>query len=115
VQGKSASLHGGLIIREFCNASESFLRVVRARPPSSRDRLLASTEPHENRSLADQLRAGLNAHIQYFVDHPREAVTVNRGALSDDPAIQAIITEEPESTRPTYILVYRAMAKLYRP
>jgi AcrR family transcriptional regulator len=58
------------------------------------DRLLASTEPHETRSLSDQLRAGLNAHIQYFVDHPREAVTVNRGALSDDPAIQAIITEE---------------------
>jgi hypothetical protein len=37
---------------------------------------------------------GLDAHIQYFVDHPLEAVTVNRGALSDDPAIQAIITEE---------------------
>jgi hypothetical protein len=34
------------------------------------------------------------AHIQSFVDHPYEAVTVNRGALSDDPAIQAIIAEE---------------------
>jgi len=37
VPGKSASLYGGLIIREFCNASESFLRVVWARPPSALD------------------------------------------------------------------------------
>ena len=29
-----------------------------------------------------------------FVDHPFKAVTINRGALSDDPAIQAVIAEE---------------------
>ena len=58
------------------------------------DRLLVSTEHREDRSLAELLTTGLDAHIQYFVDHPLEAVTVNRGALSDDPAIQAIITEE---------------------
>jgi hypothetical protein len=29
-----------------------------------------------------------------FCRHPFEAVTINRGALSDDPAIQAIIAEE---------------------
>ena len=58
------------------------------------DRFLArvSYEPH--RPLAQQLAAGLEAHIQSFVDHPYEAVTINRGALSDDPAIQAIISQE---------------------
>ena len=43
-------------------------------------------------SLADQLAVALDAHIQSFVDHPFEAVTINRGA--DDPAIQAILAEE---------------------
>ena len=37
--------------------------------------------------LAEQLATGLEAHIQYFADHPFEAVAINRGALSDDPAI----------------------------
>lgn len=58
------------------------------------DRLLARTSPDPKLPLADQLAKGLEAHIQYFADHPFEAVTLNRGALSDDPAIQAIITEE---------------------
>lgn len=58
------------------------------------DKLLASTEITDDRSVIDQLTAGLDAHIQYFVDNPREAVAVNRGALAGDPVIQAIITEE---------------------
>ena len=44
--------------------------------------------------LPQHLAAGLQAHIQSLVDHPFEAVAINRGALSDDPAIQAIISEE---------------------
>ena len=44
--------------------------------------------------LAEQLAAGLKAHIQSVVDHPFEAIAINRGALSYDPAIQAIIAEE---------------------
>ena len=57
------------------------------------DRFLAHS-PDPQLPLAEQLAAGLEAHIQSFVDHPYEAVTINRGALSDDPAIQAIISEE---------------------
>jgi hypothetical protein len=30
----------------------------------------------------------------YFVDHPVEATAISRGALSDDPAVQAIVTDE---------------------
>jgi AcrR family transcriptional regulator len=57
-------------------------------------RFLARVSPDPQLPLAEQLAAGLEAHIQSFVDHPFEAVTINRGALSDDPAIQAIIAEE---------------------
>jgi AcrR family transcriptional regulator len=73
--------------------------------PSKRDLYVAIFKRASNRTLehaipdaklplAEQVAAGLEAHIQYFADHPIEAITINRGALSDDPAIQAIITEE---------------------
>jgi AcrR family transcriptional regulator len=58
------------------------------------NRFLARVSPHPQLPLAEQLAIGLEAHIQSFVDHPFEAVTINRGALSDDTAIQAIISEE---------------------
>ena len=58
------------------------------------NRFLARVSPDPQLPLAEQLAAGLEAHIQSFVDHPFEAIAINRGALSDDPAIQAIIAEE---------------------
>jgi AcrR family transcriptional regulator len=58
------------------------------------DRFLARVSPDPQLPLAQQLATALEAHIQSFVDHPFEAVTINRGALSDDPAIQAIVAEE---------------------
>jgi AcrR family transcriptional regulator len=56
--------------------------------------MLERANPDPRLPLAEQLANGLEAHIQYFADHPFEAIAINRGALSDDPAIQAIITEE---------------------
>ena len=58
------------------------------------NRLLARANPDPQLPLAEQLANGLEAHIQYFADHPFEAIAINRGALSDDPAIQAIVTDE---------------------
>ena len=58
------------------------------------DRFLARVSPDPQLPLAEQLATGLEAHIQSLVDHPFEAVTINRGALSDDPAMQAIVAEE---------------------
>ncbi len=58
------------------------------------DRFLARVIPDPQLPLAEQLATALEAHIQSFVDHPFEAITINRGALSDDPAIQAIVAEE---------------------
>ncbi len=58
------------------------------------NRFLARISLDPQLSLAEQLATALEAHIQSFVDHPFEAVTINGGALSDDPAIKAIIAEE---------------------
>jgi AcrR family transcriptional regulator len=57
-------------------------------------RFLGRVSPDGQLPLAEQLASGVEAHIQSFVDHPFEAIAINRGALSDDPAIQAIISEE---------------------
>jgi AcrR family transcriptional regulator len=57
-------------------------------------RFLARADRDPQLPLAEQLAAGLQAHIQSLVDHPFEAVAINRGALSEDPEIQAIIAEE---------------------
>jgi len=58
------------------------------------NRFLARVSPDPQLPLAEQLAAGLEAHIQSFVDHPFEAIAINGGARSDDRAIQAIIAEE---------------------
>jgi len=58
------------------------------------DRFLARVSPYPQLPLAEQLATGLEAHIQSFADHPFEAIAISRGALSHDPAIQAIVTDE---------------------
>ena len=58
------------------------------------NRFLAHVSPDPQLPLTEQIATALEVHIQSFVDHPFEAVTINRGTLSDDPAIQAIIAEE---------------------
>ncbi|WP_231110507.1 TetR/AcrR family transcriptional regulator [Mycobacterium avium] len=57
-------------------------------------RFLARVGLDRQLPLTEQLAAGLEAHIQHLIDHRFEAIAINRGALSDDPAIQAIIAEE---------------------
>ena len=58
------------------------------------DRFLARVGCDQQLPLAEQLATALDAHIQSLVDHPFEAVTINRITSSDDPAIQAIVAEE---------------------
>jgi AcrR family transcriptional regulator len=55
-------------------------------------RFLARVSFEPQLPLAEQLAVVVDAHIQSFVDHRFEAVTINRCA--DDPAIQAILAEE---------------------
>ncbi|WP_268967942.1 TetR/AcrR family transcriptional regulator [Mycobacterium paraintracellulare] len=60
----------------------------------SSDRFLARVSSDPQLPLAERLAATLDAYIQSCVDHPFEAVMINHGAYSDDPAIQAIAAEE---------------------
>jgi AcrR family transcriptional regulator len=61
----------------------------------ARNRLLACVaNPDPQLPFAEKLAAGLDGYIQFFADHPFEAVAIHRCALSDDAAIQSIITVE---------------------
>lgn len=63
------------------------------------DRLLAATEHDPERPLVEQVVAGLDAHIDYFIQHTHAALAVNRGPLSGDPLIQGIISDELAAVR----------------
>jgi AcrR family transcriptional regulator len=85
-----AGVTRSLLYQYFPTKRDFFTAVFRR----DSDRLLSSTQVGHSQSMAEQLAAGLDAHIQYFVDHPHEALAVNRGALSGDQVIQGIIAEE---------------------
>jgi AcrR family transcriptional regulator len=85
-----AGVSRGLLYHYYPNKRDLYVAIFKR----ASKRFLARVSPDPQLPLAEQLAIGLDAHIQSFVDHPYEAVTVNRGALSDDPAIQAIIAEE---------------------
>ena len=85
-----AGVSRGLLYHYFPNKRDLYVAIF----TRASNRFLARVSPDPQLPLAEQLAIGLEAHIQSFVDHPFEAVALNRGALSDDPAIQAIIAEE---------------------
>ena len=85
-----AGVSRSLLYHHFSSKRDLYLAIFKR--ASNRFFARASADPQL--ALAEQLATALDAHIQSFVDHPFEAVTINRGALSDDPAIQAIIAEE---------------------
>lgn len=85
-----AGLSRASLYHYFPNKRELYIAIFQR----ASNRFLARVNPNPHMPLAEQLASGLDAHIQSFVDHPFEAVTLNRGALSDDPVIQAIMSEE---------------------
>ena len=86
-----AGVHRATLYHYFPSKRDLYVAIFKR---GSKRFLARVDDPDPHLPLAEQLAAGLEAHIQSFVDHPYEAVTINRGALSDDPAIQAIIAEE---------------------
>jgi AcrR family transcriptional regulator len=85
-----AGVSRALMYRYFSSKRDLYVALFKR----ASDRFLARVSPHPQLPLAEQLATALETHIQSFVDHPFEALTINRGALSDDPAIQAIVAEE---------------------
>lgn len=85
-----AGVSRGLLYRYFPGKRDFFAAIF------ERDstRLLAASEIDESLPIADQVRAGLEAHLDYFETHRHNILTVNRGALAGDPAVQAIISDE---------------------
>lgn len=82
-----ADVSRALMYRYFPTKRDLYIAILKR----ASGRFLARLCPAPQRPLAN----GLEVHIQSLVDHPFEAIAINRGALSNDPAIQAIIAEEP--------------------
>jgi AcrR family transcriptional regulator len=85
-----ACVSRALMYHYYPNKRELYVAILKR----ASNRFLARVSPDPRLPLAEQLTTGLEAHIQSLVDHPFEAVAIHRGALSYDPAIQAIIAEE---------------------
>ncbi|MGW4352217.1 TetR/AcrR family transcriptional regulator [Nocardia sp. NPDC004582] len=85
-----AGVTRGLMYHYFPNKRDFYAAIFQR----ASDRLLAGAAVEDDRPFAELLEAAVDTHIQYFLDHPRAASTVNRGVLSGDPAIQAIIAQE---------------------
>jgi AcrR family transcriptional regulator len=90
-----AGVSRGLVYRYFPGKRDFFAAIFK------RDsvRLLAASEIDAGLPMADQVLAGLEAHLDYFVAHEHNILTANRGALSGDPTVQAIISDELATLR----------------
>jgi AcrR family transcriptional regulator len=85
-----AGVHRATLYHYFPSKRDLYIAILKR----ANNRFLTHVSPDPRLPLAEQLATALEAHIQFFFDHPFEAVTIHRGALSDAPAIQAIIAEE---------------------
>jgi AcrR family transcriptional regulator len=85
-----AGVSRALMYRYFSTKRDVYVALFKR----ASDRFLARVSPDPRLPLAQQLATAVHGHIQSFVDHPFEAITINRGAFSDDPAIQAIVAEQ---------------------
>ncbi|MEV4807311.1 TetR/AcrR family transcriptional regulator [Nonomuraea sp. NPDC049421] len=85
----------GLLYRYFPTKRDLFAAIF------ERDskRLLASSPIDPTLPMAEQVKAGLDAHLDYFATHRNNILTANRGALAGDPTVQQIISDELATLR----------------
>ncbi|MEU5211692.1 helix-turn-helix domain-containing protein [Streptomyces sp. NPDC020742] len=84
-----AGISRALLYRYFPGKRDLFAAVYR----QAADQLLAATRLDRDTPLTEQLAAGLDAHIDYFLAHRNTVLAANR-VLAGDPVIQAVITDE---------------------
>ncbi|WP_411138332.1 TetR/AcrR family transcriptional regulator [Streptomyces sp. C10] len=84
-----AGISRALLYRYFPNKRDLFAAVYQ----QAADRLLTRTELDPARPVGEQLRAGLDAHIDYFAANRNTVLAANR-VLAGDPVIQTVITDE---------------------
>jgi AcrR family transcriptional regulator len=90
-----AGVSRGLMYHYFPNKRLFFAAIFRR----DSERLLAAGEIETDLPLADQVLAGLDAHLDYFAAHKQNILTANRGALAGDPTVQAIISDQLATLR----------------
>jgi AcrR family transcriptional regulator len=97
-----AGVSRALLYRHFPSKRDLFAAVYRR----AADRLLDATELDPAIPLAQQVAAGLDTHIDYFVANRNAVLAANR-TLVGDPVIQTIITDELAELRRRVIDVTR--------
>jgi AcrR family transcriptional regulator len=86
---EQAGVSRALVYRYFPSKRELFGAIYQR----ASDRLLAVTEFDATAPMAQQVSAGLDAHLDYFAANRHTVLAANR-VLSGDPMIQAIISDE---------------------
>jgi AcrR family transcriptional regulator len=94
-----AGVSRALLYRHFAGKGDLFAAVYR----QAADRLIAVTERDPDVPLVEQVVAGLEAHIDYFVANRTTVLAANK-VLAGDPTIQAIISDELEALRARLLL-----------
>lgn len=84
-----AGVSRALLYQHFSAKRDLFAAVYR----QAADRLLATTQLDPGEPLAEQVAAGLDAHLDYFVANRNTVLAANR-VLAGDPTIQAVISDE---------------------
>lgn len=85
-----AGVSRALVYRYFPTKRDLFAAIYQR----AADRLLTSAEFVDDVPIVEQVIAGLDAHLDFFVANARTVLVANQGPLAGDPAIQAIISEE---------------------
>jgi AcrR family transcriptional regulator len=97
---EAAGVSRALLYRHFPSKHALFAAVYR----EAADRLLAGTRLDPADSLVDQLRQGMDVHLDYFVANRHAVLAANR-VLAGDPVIQTIMTDELDALRERLLAV----------
>lgn len=85
----AAGISRGLLFHYFPSKRDFHEAVVRAAAAD----MLARTAPDPGLPFIEQLRAGVEAFVDYVSENPAAYVSLVRGAAGSDPALQAIFDQ----------------------
>jgi AcrR family transcriptional regulator len=85
----AAGVSRALLYRHFASKRDLFAAVYQR----AADQLLANTKLDPDIGLVEQVRVGLDVHLDYFLANRAAVLAANR-TLAGDPTIQAIINDE---------------------
>jgi len=91
---ETGQISRALLYRHFPTKRDLFAAIYR----QAADGLLSKTELDTSRPIAEQIAAGLDAHIDYFAANRNTVLAANR-TLAGDPVIQSIIEGELDELR----------------